>query len=281
MIKLDGREVARQVRKSVKARVEALQSATGRSPQLAVILVGEHTASAIYVRNKQEACQRVGIRSRLIRLEQTTSQQELLGVIKQLGQDQDVDGILVQLPLPDHIQADVIIEAVPVAKDVDGFTATSLGQLVVGQSKVAACTPHGIMRILSHYNLSVAGKKVVVIGRSRIVGKPMSLMLLQANATVTICHSQTQDLESITRQADVVIVAAGKARFLGREAFKKDSVVIDVGMHGSGQGQLCGDVRFEELENWVKAASPVPGGVGPMTIASLLENVCTLAEAKK
>jgi methylenetetrahydrofolate dehydrogenase (NADP+)/methenyltetrahydrofolate cyclohydrolase len=208
------------------------------------------------------------------------SQDTLLQWIERLNLDPRVDGILVQLPLPKHLKVEPVLRNIMLEKDADGLSYLNAGFLMAGKPFVKPCTPMGIMTILQHYNINVQGMNAVVIGRSQIVGKPMSLLLNEANATVTMCHSKTQDLRSFTSKADLVVVAAGQKRFLGKDDFKKDAIVIDVGMHGTGNGQLCGDVRSEELDGHVRALTPVPGGVGPMTITSLLENTVFLAEVR-
>lgn len=270
---LDGKEVSKARREQLKPRVEAFKARSGRAPHLVVVLVGEDPASQVYVRNKQKACESVGIKSSLKQLSDKITQKELNQLVKDLNQDAKVDGVLVQLPLPKHLKAAEILELLSASKDVDGFTRQAL---------VAPCTPRGVMSILEHYNIKVAGLHAVVVGRSRIVGRPMARLLTDADATVTLCHSKTKDLSYFTKMADLVVVAAGHKHLLGKEDLKKGSVIIDVGMHGSGEAgaELKGDVRFLELDGWVKAATPVPGGVGPMTITSLLENTMALAESQ-
>ncbi|WII73153.1 bifunctional methylenetetrahydrofolate dehydrogenase/methenyltetrahydrofolate cyclohydrolase FolD [Bdellovibrio sp. 22V] len=281
MLILNGKEVAKEVRSSLTPRVLKFFKDMGRAPHLSVIIVGDDKASHIYVRNKKIACESVGMTSTIHALPVSTTQQELDNHIMALNQDENVDGILVQFPLPPHLNADEVLKLVSPEKDADGLTYASLGYFFAGKPLVRPCTPEGVMTILKHYQIETEGAKAVVVGRSNIVGKPMAQMLTEANATVTLCHSRTKDLHEVTKHADIVVVAAGKARLLGKDAFKKGSVVIDVGMHQSGHGgKLCGDVRFEELEGWAKAATPVPGGVGPMTIATLLQNTCLLAEKR-
>lgn len=268
---LDGKEVSKSRREQLKPRIEAFKSRTGRAPHLVVVLVGQNPASQVYVRNKQKAAELVGIKSTLQELPAGITQKELNQAIIALNQDSKVDGVLVQLPLPSTLNEAEILDLISPLKDVDGFSP---------QSKVFPCTPMGVMSILEHYNIKVAGMNAVVVGRSHIVGKPMAELLVNADATVTVCHSKTKDVSHFTKMADLVVVAAGKRHLLGKQDFKKDVIVIDVGMHGSGTAgaELSGDVRFSELEGWAKAATPVPGGVGPMTITSLLENTMTLAE---
>ncbi|WP_413577035.1 bifunctional methylenetetrahydrofolate dehydrogenase/methenyltetrahydrofolate cyclohydrolase FolD [Bdellovibrio sp. HCB290] len=279
MLILDGKEVSKQIRASLVPRIESFKSKNGRAPHLAVIIVGEDPASQIYVRNKKKSCESVGMTSTIHALRADITQNELTEMIVTLNNDQDVDGILVQFPLPKHLSSHEVLQMVSPDKDADGLTYKSLGYFFAGKPLVSPCTPKGVMSILAHYKIKVEGMNAVVVGRSNIVGKPMATLLSEANATVTLCHSKTKDLSEFTRKADLVVVAAGKVHLLGKDDFKKDAIVIDVGIHGSGQGQkLHGDVRFSELQGWVKAATPVPGGVGPMTITTLLENTCLLAE---
>lgn len=281
MLILNGKEVAKEVRSALVPRVANFKDKTGRAPHLSVVIVGDDPASHTYVKNKKIACEKVGMTSTIHTMPVTTTQAQLNEALKKLNADPEVDGILVQFPLPKHLSSDEVLKLVSPEKDADGLTYASLGYFFAGKPIVSPCTPAGVMQILKHYQISVQGRNVVVIGRSNIVGKPMAHMLTEAHATVTLCHSKTENLSEVTRQADIVVVAAGKARFMGKEDFKKDAIVIDVGMHGTGQGgKLCGDVRFEELDGWVKAATPVPGGVGPMTIAMLLQNTCLLAEKR-
>lgn len=281
MLILDGKEVSREVRAGLTPRIQKFTEKVGRAPHLTVVIVGDDKASHVYVKNKKIACESIGMSSSIHQLPQETTQKELHDLLLKLNTDDKVDGVLVQLPLPAHLKADDVLKTLSAEKDADGLTYGALGFFFAGKPVVSPCTPAGVMRILKHYQIPIAGARAVVIGRSNIVGKPMAHMLMEADATVTICHSKTKNMAEIIREADIVVVAAGKARFLGKNDFKKDAVVIDVGMHGSGLGgKLCGDVRYEELEGHVKAATPVPGGVGPMTIATLLENTCWLAEKR-
>lgn len=281
MLILDGKEVSATVRASLQPRVSAFKERHGRAPHLTVIIVGDDKASHIYVKNKKVACEKVGMTSTIHSLPDETTQEELNELIIALNQDDAVDGILVQFPLPTHLSSHEVLKTLSPEKDADGLTYASLGYFFAGKPIVRPCTPEGVMTILKHYKIYVEGMRAVVVGRSNIVGKPMAHLLMEANATVTLCHSKTKNLSQYTKEADLVVVAAGKARMLGKEDFKKDSIVVDVGIHGSGNsGKLCGDVRFEELQGWVKAASPVPGGVGPMTITTLLQNTCLLAEKR-
>lgn len=282
MLRLDGTLVAKQRRENLKAKIADFTKKSGRAPSLATILVGDDPASHVYVKNKRKTCSEVGIKSVDRDLPGNSTQQQLLATIRELNSDKTVDGILVQLPLPKAFNSDEALMTLAPQKDPDGLTYENLGLLWGGKKRVAPCTPSGVMAILSHYKIDVAGKRAVVVGRSNIVGKPMAHLLMEANATVTVCHSRTPDLTIHTKEADIVVVAAGQPRFIGREAFRKDSVVIDVGIHRPTEGpfanRLCGDVRFEELEGLVNAATPVPGGVGPMTIQMLLENTLALAQ---
>lgn len=280
MISLNGKTVSDFKREELSQRVRQFLKKTGRAPHLSVILVGEDKASQVYVRNKHLACQKVGMTSEVIEKPSNLTEKELKDLILQLNNNPAVDGILVQLPLPKHLFQEIVLSSLDPMKDADGMTYLSTGYVWSGLTHVKPCTPSGVIEILKYYNISMKGKNCVVVGRSQIVGKPMAALLLDENATVTICHSQTQNLKEHLHRAEIIIVAAGRPRFLGKEDFPKDSVVVDVGIHGSGSGKVCGDVRFEELNGWVKAATPVPGGVGPMTITSLLLNTMTLAEKR-
>ncbi len=282
LLRLSGTEVAKVRSVALKEKAEHLAQSLGRKPGLAVIIVGSDPASQVYVKNKVKTTVALGLESFHYELPENISEAALLAKIDELNERSDVDGILVQLPLPKHIRSEVISERIRPEKDPDGLTVGNLGLLFVGRKRVAPCTPWGVMAILEHYRIPLAGRHAVVVGRSQIVGKPMAQLLLEANATVTVCHSKSRDLPAITRTGEIVVVAAGQPRFLGREAFAKESVVIDVGIHrptqGDFAGKLCGDVRFEELEGLASAATPVPGGVGPMTIQMLMENTVLLAE---
>jgi len=274
---IDGNALSRQLRGDVARRAAALR-ARGIVPGLAVVLVGENPASQVYVRNKVKACQDSGLHSVLEQYPATLSEADLLARVDALNRDPAIHGILVQLPLPAHIDAQKVIEAIAPAKDVDGFHVASAGALMVGQPGFWPCTPYGCMKMLESIGYELKGKHAVVIGRSNIVGKPMALMLLQKNATVTICHSGTQNLKALTLQADVVVAAVGKRNMLTADMVKPGAVVIDVGMNRNEAGKLCGDVDFEgvkEVAGWI---TPVPGGVGPMTITMLLVNTLEAAE---
>lgn len=285
MLILDGKEVAKARRQLISERAKKFKAKYGREPGLAVILVGEDPASQVYVRNKIAACKEIGILSLETYLPSTSTAAQVTHTIEQLNEDEKVDGILLQLPLPKGLDGARLIELIRPEKDPDGLTMANMGRLFAGMPRSISCTPYGVMKILEHYNIPVASTNAVVVGRSNIVGKPMAHLLLQANATVTIAHSKTRNLKEITQAGDIVVVAAGQAEFLGKDAFRKDAVVIDVGMHrrpgADGKVKLCGDVNPAGLDGWVKALTPVPGGVGPMTITMLLENTVALAESRQ
>ena len=274
---IDGVALSKKLRATVAVRAAALR-ARGVVPGLAVVLVGDNPASQVYVRNKVKACEDSGLHSVLERYPATLAEAELLGRIDALNRDPAIHGILVQLPLPAHIDAHKVIEAISPEKDVDGFHLASAGALMVGQPGFWPCTPYGCMKMLESIGYDLRGKHAVVIGRSNIVGKPMALMLLQKNATVTVCHSATRDLKAITLQADVIVAAVGKINLLTAEMVKPGAVVLDVGMNRNEQGKLCGDVDFEGVKAVAGYITPVPGGVGPMTITMLLVNTLEAAE---
>ena len=278
---IDGAALARSIRADLALRVTGL-AARGIRPGLAVVLVGEDAASQVYVRNKTRACEEAGIASFQHTLPATTSQDELLALISKLNTDPKVHGILVQLPVPRHISAEAVIRAISPAKDVDGFHPENAGLLATGSARFVPCTPAGVMRLLSHAGVELAGRHAVVVGRSNIVGKPAALLLLEKNATVTICHSRTPDLGSVTRQADILVAAVGRARMITPDMVKTGAAVIDVGINripdGPNAGKLCGDVDYAGLLGRAGWITPVPGGVGPMTIAMLLENTVRAAD---
>ena len=274
---IDGNALSRQLRADVTARVSALK-ARGITPGLAVILVGENAASQVYVRNKVKACEDTGMHSVLERWPATMTEAELLARVDALNADATIHGILVQLPLPVHIDAQKVIEAISPAKDVDGFHIASAGALMTGMPGFWPCTPYGCMKMLESIGYELKGKHAVVIGRSNIVGKPMALMLLQQNATVTICHSGTKDLKAMTLQADVIVAAVGKRNVLTADMVKPGAVVLDVGMNRNDEGKLCGDVDFDGVKEVASYITPVPGGVGPMTITMLMVNTLESAE---
>jgi len=275
--KIDGNALSQKLRAEVTLRTTALK-AKGITPGLAVILVGENPASQVYVRNKVKACEDCGLHSILEKHPASLTEAALLNRIDALNQDTSIHGILVQLPLPEHIDAQKVIEAISPAKDVDGFHIASAGALMTGMPGFWPCTPYGCMKMLESIGYELKGKHAVVIGRSNIVGKPMALMLLQKNATVTICHSATQDLKAITLQADVIVAAVGKRNILTADMVKPGAVVLDVGMNRNEEGKLCGDVDFAGVEKIAGYITPVPGGVGPMTITMLLVNTLEAAE---
>jgi methylenetetrahydrofolate dehydrogenase (NADP+)/methenyltetrahydrofolate cyclohydrolase len=274
---IDGNALSKQLRGEVAQRAAALK-ARGLTPGLAVVLVGDNPASQVYVRNKVKACEESGLHSVLEKYDASMTEAQLLARIDALNSDPSIHGILVQLPLPAHIDAHKVIEAISPAKDVDGFHVASAGALMVGQPGFWPCTPYGCMKMLESIHYDLKGKHAVVIGRSNIVGKPMALMLLQKNATVTICHSGTRDLKAMTLQADVVVAAVGKRNVLTADMVKPGAVVIDVGMNRNDEGKLCGDVDFDGVKQVAGWITPVPGGVGPMTITMLLVNTLEAAE---
>lgn len=274
---LDGREVSRQVRRRVKAEVKAFVEATGVTPCLAVVIVGEDPASQVYVKNKKIACEKCGILSREYALPESTTQDELVALLRELNADAAVHGILVQHPLPAQIEESLINHTIDPIKDVDAFHTENVGSLFVGDAKFLPCTPAGVMELLDAYEIPVAGRECVVVGRSNLVGKPQAMLLLQRNGTVTVCHSRTRDLGEVTRRADILVVAIGKPRFVTADMVKEGAVVIDVGVNRLPEG-LCGDVDFEPVAEKASFITPVPGGVGRMTIAMLMQN--TLAAAR-
>jgi len=274
---IDGKEIAKRKREHIKERVSQLKAA-GIHPGLAVVLVGDDPASKTYVRNKQKASKEVGIESFLYTLDAGITEQELLDVIEQLNVDPKVHGILVQLPLPNQIDDKKVLNAIRPEKDVDGFHPINIGKLSSGRPSFIPCTPFGILEMLKEMKIPIAGKHAVIVGRSNIVGKPMGQLLLNEDATVTICHSKTKDLRKHTLQADLLIVAAGKKNLITKDDVKEGAIVIDVGIHRDEQGKLCGDVNFEEVQKVASYITPVPGGVGPMTITMLLANTVLAAE---
>lgn len=277
---LDGKALAAEIRSEVKTQVAALAE-KGVSTALAVILVGDDSASQVYVRNKIKACADTGIRSLELRMPAETTQQQLLAKIAELNADENVDGILVQLPLPKQINADAVISAIDPAKDVDGFHVANAGALVTGKQGFVPCTPFGVMRLIEKSGVDPRGKTAVIVGRSNIVGKPMALLLLAADATVTVAHSRTPDLCAVTRNADILVAAVGRAKLIKADMVKPGAVVIDVGMNRDENGKLCGDVDFSEVKAIAGSITPVPGGVGPMTIAMLMQNTALAAQMRR
>lgn len=274
---IDGKQISLQIKEELRDRVSILRS-QGVEITLAVIIVGEDPASKVYVNNKKKACEFIGIRSLSYELPETTTEEELLQLIQDLNGRTDVNGILVQLPVPKHIHEQKIIHAIDPKKDVDGFHTQNVGSLCVGQKGFVSCTPAGIIQLLKRSDIPIAGKECVVIGRSNIVGKPMALLMLQENATVTVCHSKTENLKAVCQRADILIVAIGKPQMITAEYVKEGAVVIDVGIHRDENNKLCGDVNYEDVAPHCSAITPVPGGVGPMTIAMLMNNCVSSVE---
>ncbi len=268
---IDGKKISAQIKDELKNEVRELQS-NKKSVTLAVIQVGSDPASSVYVGNKKKACEYIGIKSLAYELKEDTKEEELLDLIKELNQKEDVNGILVQLPLPKHINEKLVIETIAKEKDVDGFHPLNVGNLVIGDKGYLSCTPAGIIELLKRYNIDIKGKECVIVGRSNIVGKPMALLLLREDATITVAHSKTKDLKEVTKRADILIAAIGKPKFFGKDHIKKGAIVIDVGIHRCEDNKLCGDVDYDDVFDKVSAITPVPGGVGPMTIAMLMNN---------
>lgn len=268
---IDGKKISQEIKDELKEKVAALKE-QGTEVSLAVIQVGNDPASSVYVRNKKKACEYIGIRSLSYELPEETTEEELITLIEELNQDDSVNGILVQLPVPEHINADKIIQTISPKKDVDGFHPENVGRLVIGERGFVSCTPAGIIQLLKRSNIEIAGKNCVVIGRSNIVGKPMALLMLRENATVTVAHSKTRNLKEVCQNADILIVAIGKPEFITADYVKEGAVVIDVGIHRGEGKKLFGDVKYDEVAPKASAITPVPGGVGPMTIAMLMNN---------
>jgi len=268
---IDGKRISQEIKDELKEKVENLK-ARGKEICLAVIQVGSDPASSVYVNNKKKACAYIGIRSLSYELPEETSQEELLRLIGELNAKDEVNGILVQLPLPKQIDEDKILSAIAPSKDVDGFHPMNVGNLSIGRPGFVSCTPAGVIQLLKRSGVEIEGKECVVLGRSNIVGKPMAMLLLQENGTVTVCHSRTKDLKEITRRADILVAAVGRPKFVTADYVKEGAVVIDVGIHRNEEGKLCGDVDFENVAPRTLAITPVPGGVGPMTIAMLMNN---------
>lgn len=269
---IDGKAVATSVRSALKAEIEALSVSSGKHPGLAVVLVGDDHASRIYVRNKINACAELGIKSTLVELPATCTEEDVLGAVRTLNDDDTVHGIIVQLPLPRHIDTDKVLASVKPEKDVDGCHYIQKGKLWTGNPEILPCTPYGCIELLKHYGIEIAGKEAVVVGRSNLVGRPLAELLLRENATVTICHSKTKDLGEVTRRADILCVAIGCGKFINRDMVKDGAVVIDVGMNRDEDGKLCGDVDFKSVADKCSYITPVPGGVGPMTVTMLMKN---------
>lgn len=275
---IDGKVISAQIREEIAEKVKEYNAKTGKLPGLAVVIVGENPASQVYVRNKKKACEQVGFNSWVYEMPEFTTQDELNSLIDKLNDDSEVHGILVQLPLPKHLDEEQVILRIKSEKDVDAFHPTNVGRITIGNPKFLPCTPAGIMELLHRSNIEISGKECVVIGRSNIVGKPMALLLLAENGTVTVCHSKTKDLKEVCRRADILVVAIGKADFVTADMVKEGAVVIDVGMNRNAEGKLTGDVDFASVSEVASYITPVPGGVGPMTITMLLQNTLRAAE---
>ena len=274
---IDGKKISQEIKDELKEKVAAMEK-EGKKVALAVIQVGNDPASSVYVRNKKKACEYIGIESLSYELPEETTEEELVALIGKLNADTKVNGILVQLPLPKHINEAKIIQTISPDKDVDGFHMQNVGALCTGGKGYVSCTPLGIITLLKRSGIEIAGKRCVVMGRSNIVGKPMAMLLLRENGTVTICHSKTQDMKEITKQADILVVAIGKPKFVDETYVKEGAVVIDVGIHRNAENKLCGDVDFDKVAPHTSAITPVPGGVGPMTIAMLMNNCVSSVE---
>jgi len=276
-ILLDGKKTSDEIREELKKEIKYL-AVQGITPGLAVILVGEDPASEVYVRNKKKACQDIGIKSFCYKLPGKTTEEKLLELIQQLNNNDDIHGILVQLPLPAQIRSNRIIKAINPKKDVDGFNVNNIGKMVIGKPTLVSCTPAGIVELLDRYNIEIEGKNCVIVGKSDIVGKPAAILLLNRNATITVCHSKTKHLPEFTRQADILVVAVGRPKLITAEMIKEEAVLIDVGINRLENGKICGDIDFENCKHKASAITPVPGGVGPMTIAMLMKNCVEAAK---
>ncbi len=277
---IDGKAVSAKVKEGVRKEIEALK-AKGIHAGLAVVIVGDNPASRVYVNNKKKACAEVGIESYEYALAEDTTEEELLSLVKKLNSDDNVDGILVQLPLPKQINETAVINSIRPEKDVDAFHPENVGHIMIGDYKFLPCTPAGIMELIKETGTDITGKKCVVVGRSNIVGKPMAMLLLHANGTVTVCHSKTKELADICKEADILVAAVGKRDFITGDMVKEGAVVIDVGMNRNDEGKLCGDCKYSECAEKAGYITPVPGGVGPMTIAMLMKNTLTAAKSKE
>ena len=280
MILIDGKKISQDIKDEVKEQVSSFKEENNREVSLAVILVGDDSASQVYVRNKKKACEYTGIRSVSYELPAETKEEELLALIDELNEREDIDGILVQLPLPKHMDENRVTLRIRPEKDVDGFHPVNVGNLLIGNKGFLPCTPAGIIELLKRSGVAIDGKNCVIAGRSNIVGKPMALLILRENATVTICHSHTKDLSSICKKADILIAAIGKPKFFTRDYVAKGAAVIDVGMDRDSDGKLCGDCDFEDIKDLCSYLTPVPGGVGPMTIAMLMKNCLESAKMR-
>ena len=277
---IDGKQISLDIKNELKEKV-AKYKEQGIEITLAVVKVGNDPASAVYVRNKEKACEYVGINSKTLALPEETTEEELLNVVKKLNEDKNVNGILVQLPLPKHIDESKVLLTIDSTKDVDGFHPVNVGKMVIGEDTFLPCTPAGIIEMIKRTDIDIEGKHCVIVGRSNIVGKPMAMLMLKENATVTIAHSRTKDLKEVTKRADIIVAAIGKAKFVTADYVKEGAVVIDVGMDRDENGKLCGDVDFESVSKVASAITPVPGGVGPMTVTMLLVNCLRSVELNK
>jgi methylenetetrahydrofolate dehydrogenase (NADP+)/methenyltetrahydrofolate cyclohydrolase len=275
---MDGKLVSAKLKEEMKLEIESMKKNDGKVPGFAVVIVGDDPASKVYVKNKKKDCEDVGIYYEEYALPENTSEAELLALIKKLNEKEDIHGILTQLPLPAHLNEDLIIENISPKKDVDAFHPQNVGRIMIGRYDMQPCTPAGVMELLKYYNIEISGKECVVLGRSNIVGKPQAMMLLHANGTVTMCHSRTKNLAEVTRRADILVVAIRDREFIKADMVKEGAVVIDVGMNKKDDGKLCGDVDFAAVEKKASYITPVPGGVGPMTRAVLMKNTLTAAK---
>ena len=273
---IDGKALAKKIRQELKVECDELKE-KGINPKLAVIMVGDNPASKVYVRNKSRACEEIGIEYEEFLLHDNIKQEELIDLIKKLNEDKTINGILLQSPIPEYLNINQAFKTITYRKDVDGFTPSSVGKLCIGEDTFISCTPYGVMKMFEEYNIDLTGKNVVILGRSNIVGKPLIQCCLAKNATVTVCHSKTKNIEEYTKKADILIAAIGKAKFVTKDMVKKGVVIIDVGINRNEQGKLVGDVDFENVEPLASYITPVPGGVGPMTIAMLMNNVIKAA----
>lgn len=278
---IDGKKLAGEMRSEIKTQALEFKSRFKREVGLAVVLAGDDAASQVYVKNKIKACEEVGIKSFTYYLPNQVSQNQIEDLIKEIVGDDNIDGVLVQLPLPPQIDAERVLKLIPSDKDVDGFSAENMGKLCIGEQCLVACTPHGVLKALEAYNVQIKGRKAVIVGRSNIVGKPLAMLLINADATVTVCHSKTENLKDECINADILIAAVGKAKFITAEMIKPNAVVVDVGINRDENGKLCGDVDFESVKEKCSYITPVPGGIGPMTITMLMYNTVTAAFRRK
>lgn len=274
---IDGKELAKKTRQNLKIECDELKS-KGITPKLAVIMVGDNPASKVYVRNKSKACQEVGVEYEEYLLDSNITQKELIDLIKKLNNDKNINGILLQSPIPKHLDINEAFRTIDYHKDVDGFHPMNVGKLTLGQDTFVSCTPYGVMRMFEEYNIDLCGKNVVILGRSNIVGKPLTQCCLNKNATITVCHSKTQNTKKLTKEADIVISAIGKPKFITEDMIKEGAIVIDVGINRDENGKIVGDVDFENVKQKASYITPVPGGVGPMTVAMLINNVIKAAK---